>query len=455
MDRISTIELPPPLRSKQLAREQIGFTYDPRQRLDSLPHLGLALERVSVRDLDRKVKHGQNLTFEEAFVGMCYVLAATNARFYVAYQAKLAQAYSAEKLDPLQAIAIGTAFMQLMAAKEALSRLTPDEVAGMAAAALLDTVFQLDLPTGLVETCGMGGDRGLAEGKKTINASTLSAFVLASLRVPTMKHGSYKNTSAVGSTDSIEKLGANVGYRRLEDVAAHLADLSFCFTDAHLCKTIHDLSHLLKMETVNHVVGPMSPPITGRTPICKLMGVNEKVHPATVAQAYAILHRRGIQINRCVAVIGGLDQVDSSFDPVHDLVGFSAHCALDEVSPFSTVVAITRGAKLEGTWLLQPADFGLDDFDPNSMLFENTEEALTAANLAAIRGESGALADYLAMNAAVALFTHESQPGMPLVNGNGLLAHCFKRCSAAIADGSAWRALDGYIAATNCDEVES
>jgi hypothetical protein len=59
------------------------------------------------------------------------------------------------------------------------------------------------------------------------------------------------------------------------------------------------------------------------------------------------------------------------------------------------------------------------------------------------------------MNAAVALFTHESQPGMPLVNGNGLLAHCFKRCSAAIADGSAWRALDGYIAATNCDEVDA
>jgi anthranilate phosphoribosyltransferase len=442
---LSLIELPQPLRRKQVAREQIGCAYDPGARLEQLPQLVHCLTRVSVRDIDRKVKHGQHLTFDEAFVGMCYVLAATNARFFDAYQCTLARAYAAEQLDKLQAIAIGTAFMQLMAAKEALSRLTPDEVAGMAAAALLDTVFQLEL-TDVVETCGMGGDRGLDGTRKTINASTLSAFVTTAVGLTTVKHGSYKNTSAVGSTDIIERLGARVDYTSIEQIKRHLKLCNFVFLDAHLVKTIHDLSHLLKMETINHVVGPMSPPFTSTTPITKLMGVNEKVHPATIAGAYAILHRRGIQQNHCVVVVGGLDMADSSFDPAHDLIGFAQHCVLDEVSPYSSVVAIARGSHLDGTWLIQPQDFGVNEIDPESILIANDEQALTEANRAALQGTNLALANYLAMNAALAVFAHRYNGEPPT---NGLLRRCFDECRQAITSGAAWATLKCYVEATN------
>ncbi|MFA5030039.1 MAG: hypothetical protein WC495_00410 [Patescibacteria group bacterium] len=203
------------------------------------------------------------LTFFEAFCGMCYVLAATNARFYEAVHDAFSQAYKSP-FSHEKAIACGTAFVQLMAAKESLRHLTPDEVAGIAAASMMDTVIQLKREH-VIETCGMGGDLGFVHNgivKKTINVSTLSALVLAALGYPVAKHGSYGNTSAVGSTEAIELLGAKTSFTSLSEVETAWQNSGFIFLDAHWCKTIHDLSHLLMMETINHVAGPMSPPFS-------------------------------------------------------------------------------------------------------------------------------------------------------------------------------------------------
>ena len=96
------------------------------------PHKELlsSLEKTTVGMLDRKVKHGQHLTFEEAFCGMCYVLAATNVHFYKflmpAFEKANGTGFSKEK-----SLAIASAFLNLMATKEALSVLTHEEIAGM------------------------------------------------------------------------------------------------------------------------------------------------------------------------------------------------------------------------------------------------------------------------------------------------------------------------------------
>ncbi|MFA6297143.1 MAG: hypothetical protein WC629_01125, partial [Candidatus Paceibacterota bacterium] len=312
----SNIQLTGIRHEKQIIREHIAKeSYSLSKQISSrnLPiHL---LETMNVGQIDRKVKNGGSITFEEAFVGMCYVIAATNKHFLNTYQHSLGKAYGIKRFSHDRAIAVGTAFLNLMAVKESFFGLTADEISGMVSAGLMDTVMSLKHER-ILETCGMGGDKGFGEEGsriKSINVSTLSAIVLASLGCVVAKHGSYANTTVVGSTDSLELFGANTNPLSENSLIQIWNSTNFCYLDAHLSKTLHDLSHLIMMETVNHVVGPMTPPFDSQTQVVKIMGVNEKVSPRSVALAYANLHQRSIQSNKGVFIIAGLNShIDSS-----------------------------------------------------------------------------------------------------------------------------------------------
>lgn len=449
-DDISRILLTGIKKEKQEARELLGRAYDARVRSNELAHMIEALSSTTLGSLDRKVKHGQSLTLEEAFIGTCTVLAATNQRFYAAHLSAFTAAYG--HFSPEKALALASAFLNLMAAKESFSALTSDEIAGMAAAASLDTVVTLAFPR-IIETCGMGGDRGqqgVGQGLKTINASTLSSLVLAGLDLPVLKHGSYGNTSLVGSTEAIEQFGACTNMFSEEAIYDIVKRSGYCFLDAHLSKTLHDLSHLLMMETVNHVIGPMSPPISRTTQVNKVMGVNEKVHPETVAQAYTLLHARGIQNVGGVVVVAGLSERNSIETPL-DYTGVRQLTFLDEISPYESVVSLSYGKTHRGTFLLHPEEFGVS-LDPDRIFLPNDSAVVRAANLAALSGTDSALADYLAMNAALGYFAYSYAQYDDAVLGNSLnpayLSESYDLCRAAISDGKASRALARYVEAS-------
>jgi len=452
---VSRINLTGHKREKQEARERVAKHGQPMtQKLMRYQRMLAEIPRHPLSQIDRKVKHMGSLTFEEAFCGMCYAVAASNAQFFEATLPLFREAAGAE-FDQAQALACGTAFLQLMAAKESFLSLTPEEVAGLVAATMMDLVVEFSIGP-VLETSGMGGDKGFEiEGKvfKTLNASTLSALVLASMGVPVMKHGSYGNTSAVGSTETIEKLGAQTDYSSVEMLRNIWESSGFCFTDAHWCKTVHDLSHLLRMETINHVVGPMTPPLDPTDALFKVMGVNEKVNPRVIAEAYTILHNRGWQKVAGVAVVAGMDQTGLTVD-IRDEHAVKEAVVLDELSPYASVVAFAYAGKYLGTFKLTPEDFGIS-IDPTKVLVGNHADLIHEANLAALQGKNPDLASYLAMNAALGMFVHTylGQVGAMTLTGpnKDLLRWCYDLCRQAITTGRPWIKLTNYISVT--DEV--
>ena len=246
---------------KQAMLESLADSYIPSvpAQFQELP------DRMALTKIDAIVKSGQHLSFQEAFSGMALVIAATNNVFRWEHYPDMSYE---------EAISKGTAFLQLLAVKESLTGLVPEEVAGLAAAGMCDLIIKPSVPEGyVVETCGMGGDSGWGSKKvKTINASTLSAIVLASLGLTTFKHGSYGNTTAVGSTDVPVSFGACICNHSQAEIEELIRRVSFWYSDAHAVKTLHYLSHLLMVETVNHIVGPMTMPVGSKTTIYKVMG---------------------------------------------------------------------------------------------------------------------------------------------------------------------------------------
>ncbi len=454
MRPISRITLTNCRREKQEARELLARglpSFGERQALDG--NWRSLLAQIPLARLDRKVKHGGDLSFEEAFCGFCYVLAATNIPFFETYCGAFQEACGKQDFTEERALASGVAFAQLMAAKESFRVLTPEEVAGVAAAAMLDPVVFLDLGP-VVETSGMGGDIGFRNGAgescKTINASTLGAIVLSALGSPAVKHGSYGNTSAVGSTEAIERFGALTTFASEDEVHRVREASNFHFTDAHGVKTIHDLSHLIMMETINHVVGPMTAPLHPERVLTKVMGVNEKVHPEVIARAYALLHEKGIRNVGGVAVIAGLGPEANGID-ANDAGAVRPHVILDEVSPYSSVIAFAYQDRFLGSFRLTPEDFGAE-FDLERIQIRNTAEELQAANARALQGTDPNLTNYLAMNAAVGLFAERYLPIPNSVTGLGpnreYLRECYERCRKVLLAGEPWNVLRKYVEAT-------
>jgi anthranilate phosphoribosyltransferase len=332
---------------------------------------------------------------------MLLVLAATNHKIETAIRGLWPEFPSSEALK-YKAVS----FLQLMATKEALQCLTAEEVAGCVAATLLDVVPLNLTDEPIVETCGMGGDKGFqinGRSFKTINVSTLTSFVLSALGHPVVKHGSYGNTTAVGSTDAVDLLGAQTTQQSLKEIETLFAATGYYYADAHNFKTVHDLSHLLGHETINHIIGPMTLPLRLGQPIYKIMGVNDKVSPETIARSYQILVEKGLINLVNGAIVAGLTN-DISCQNLEEL-DFANQVTLDELSPTSSVVAFVRGGRFAGQRIITPSDFGIS-LSWEDILVDSEVASVKQANLFALEsGPAGhPLQSYLAMNAALAVF---------------------------------------------------
>ncbi len=420
---------------KQMCEALANRGYNPQQLISRYPNSWFrSVDRFSLSSIDGKVKNLETLSFEEAFAGMCFVLAGTN---------NFLRELLFDSMPYEEAIAKGSAFLQLMAMKEVYVQLEAAEIAGLVAACYLDVVYTPCYVEQVVETSGMGGDRGWTADKslKTINVSTLSSIVAAASGTMAMKHGSFGNTTRVGSTDIPLNFGANIITDSRQDIDRLLRSVGFWYNDAHAVKTVHYLSHLLMVETVNHVVGPMTPPVGPDTILYKVMGVNHHVMPATVVKAYNLLHELGVVNVGGVIVVSGLD-TDQGISITPEWL--NQHIMLDELSPRASVAAIGAGSEYFGTLILDDTSFDSIPLNEYELRIPNNIPDLMQANERALTGIDMTLARYLARNAALTFLAQDLSPSITAES----IRPYHQKALDLVLSGAAYETLCRYVEAS-------
>ncbi|MDG6894088.1 anthranilate phosphoribosyltransferase [Volucribacter amazonae] len=147
---------------------------------------------------------------------------------------------------------------------------------------------------------GTGGD-----GANTINISTASAIVAASMGIKVAKHGNRSVSSKTGSSDLLTALGVNISIDA-QTARQALDEINLCFLFAqqyHLgFKHAVAVRQALKTRTIFNILGPL---INPARPKQQLLGVyTAKLIPTYAETAVKLGHQHSIVVHGC-----GLDEV--------------------------------------------------------------------------------------------------------------------------------------------------
>lgn len=415
--------------------------------------------------IDGKLKHGEPLSFSEAFSLMTYVCAALNRPLFETISGRV-QNLGSPETHLLQA----TALLSAVSCKESYVGLTPQEIAGMVAAAIqLDTVVRTKCPDRIFGFGGMGGDKGYplnGTKSKLFSLSTLTAVALSADGYLVHKHHSYPNTSKVAGQSAIEAFGARSDFNSPEAFDKVLTETGLLMTSCHNTRTLHTLSHLLRGETVNHVVGPLSFTVDKRTTVDAMVGVNEKIHPEVICEALLLLNDFGFQDFGNSAAFFGTDFTAGVPAQMFNPADYNAssklkeHVTIDEIAPppYVTMVSFLSRGSVLGTYVLYPSDFyneeDLKRFNFNSLLIPNEKEAILEANAQALSGVDISKAKYLAMTIGFSIFVRQY---LEKVNSLDLDSHrvnpeylreCTHEALELLLSGRALDQLHHYVSVT-------
>jgi len=284
---------------------------------------------------------------------------------------------------------------------------TVDEITGMARV-MREHALTVDAPEAVVDTCGTGGD---ASG--TFNVSTAAAFVVAAAGAPVAKHGNRAMTSACGSADVLEALGAKIDLPP-EHVARCIREVGIGFMFAPVfhpaMKNVAGPRREIGVRTVFNILGPLTNPAGAAR---QLLGV---ARPELAPLLAEVLGRLGARHALVVHGCGGLDE-------------------LSLCGP-SMVHELREGVLRE--YGVSPNEVGLAPA-PNEALRGGSPEENADALRAVLDGTPGPLRDITLLNAAAALVAADL--ATDLKEGVGLAAQ-------AIDSGAARDKLNAFIELT-------
>jgi anthranilate phosphoribosyltransferase len=282
---------------------------------------------------------------------------------------------SAEMHAAVSAVMDGQAAEVDIAALLTALRCRGESVAALVGAAQAMREHATPIPcrsTGLLDTCGPGGD-----GLGTFNISTAAALVAAACGVKVAKHGNRSVTSQSGSADVLEALGVNLQLtpeqvgRCIDEVG-----IGFCFAPLlhGAMKFAAPVRKQLGFRTIFNMLGPLTNPAKAEH---QLIGVPKLDLAEKLARALSELGTKH------ALVVCGNDE-------------------LDEVSLWGTtsVWDIRPGRVERQTWTT--ADFGLPTCRVEDLHISSAAESAEIIR-GVFDGKTGPARDMVVVNAAAAL----------------------------------------------------
>jgi len=263
--------------------------------------------------------------------------------------------------------------------------------------------------SGLLDTCGTGGD-----GRHSLNLSTLSALLVSSLGVPVAKHGNRSVSSVCGSADLLEMLGVRIDLEP-EAIESSINKFGFGFFFA---PRFHPATRFamparkkIQGKTIFNLLGPLSNPAGAEI---QILGVYEEKLVKVMAEVL-----RDLGVSRALVVYG--------------------RDGLDEISPAAETAAAELNNGSVETRRLDPESFGLPRYPSLEDLRCETKEKSRALALAVLGGQAGIAQDAVCLNAAAALLLYGRVSSL---KAGALLA------GRALEDGRVLRHLEAIAAFT-------
>jgi len=177
---------------------------------------------------------------------------------------------------------------------------TSEEIAG-GVYVLREKALKVKTSEDIIDTCGTGG-----EGKNTLNISTASALLLASMGVKVAKHGNKALSSKCGSADVLERLKININLQS-DGVAKSIEKNNFGFMFApnyhSAMKFVGPIRKKIGKRTIFNLIGPLSNPAKVKR---QVIGVFSKNLLTTFAKALQNLRSDFVWI---VNSEDGLDEI--------------------------------------------------------------------------------------------------------------------------------------------------
>ncbi len=294
-----------------------------------------------------KIKKKQNLTFDES-----------KAAFELLMEGK------AEDLEIFD-------FLTLLSAKGEAS----DEIAG-GVFVLRNKSKRVNVEN-CVDTCGTGGD-----GMNTLNISTASALLLASIGVKVAKHGNKAVSSKCGSGDVLEALNIKINLEP-NDVETQINKNNFGFMFApnyhSAMRFVGPTRKKIGKRTIFNMIGPLSSPALVKR---QVVGVFDKKLLKIFADA--------------------LNNLDIKFAWI-----VNSEDGLDEISPYAKTNIVQLKDKEISEFVIDPKELNV-----NAVKFENLvgDDAKFNADkmINIFKGEDNDFSKAVCLNAAAGLIVNEN-----------------------------------------------
>ena len=227
-----------------------------------------------------------------------------------------------------------------------------------------------------LDTCGTGGD-----GMNTLNISTASALLLASMGVKIAKHGNKAVSSKCGSADVLEALNIKIqlGPREVED---HIKKSNFGFMFApnyhSAMRYVGPTRKKIGKRTIFNLIGPLSNPALVKR---QVIGVFDKKLMKIFAEA--------------------LKNLDIKFAWI-----VNSEDGLDEISPFAKTNVVQIKNNEISNFIINPKELKINADKIENLIGEDAK--FNADKIIDIfKGEDNDFSKAVCLNAAAGLIVNE------------------------------------------------